>query len=164
LNAAPHPTRRAARLPHTCARTRWRGRPSQRGVSALLVLAVLVMLASITTYAVSLVTSAASSQARQVSHSRAQQAAQAGLQWAQWRVRVAATPQCPANAVFNALPGQLAPYRAIVSCTLARSTTEGGAPVNIYRLDVTACNAAACPQTNPAAGYVEHRLSALVAR
>jgi Tfp pilus assembly protein PilX len=128
------------------------------------VLAVLVMLASITTYAVSLVTSAASSQARQISHGRAQQAAQAALQWAQWRVRVATPAQCPAAATLNNLPGTLAPYTANVRCALARSTTEAGLPVNVYRLDVTACNAAACPQANPTAGYVEHRLSTLVSR
>lgn len=139
-------------------------RGKQRGLSAMLVLAVMVLLAGVATYAVSLVTSASNSQAREVAHARTVQVAQTGLDWGRYLISNGPAPQCAALTQLNTLPGNLASMTASVRCVQVLNTTESGSPLRMFRIDVSACNAASCPQAAAGKDYVEHSVSAVVER
>lgn len=140
----------------------------QRGFSALMIIAVLLMVGAVVPFAVGLVTSVHDGHARALSFARATQAAQAGLDWGRWRIGNGAAATCSALQSINTLPGTLRPYTVSVRCTLAVSVSEGGVPVSAYRLVATACNqplAGACPNAaSTAADYVERSASTLVQR
>ncbi len=140
---------------------------SQRGLSALLVIAVLVLLGSVTAYAVRLVTTAQAGAARETAHARVVAAARAGLDWGRFRVQVPAVPQCTAAQSIGTLPGALAPYTVTVRCTAGAALQESGATVRAYRLSATACNRPAggqCPNAAGGADYVEYGASLGVVR
>ncbi|MFO1224119.1 MAG: hypothetical protein U1E90_13585 [Burkholderiaceae bacterium] len=141
---------------------------AQRGLSGVMIIAVLVMVAAVVPYAVGLVTSVHDGYARALSHQRASAAAEAGLDWGRWRIFNGAAATCTGLQSINTLPGTLRPYTVSVRCTLSRSVTESGATVNAYRLVATACNqplAGACPNAGAtAADYVERTLSTLAQR
>ena len=140
---------------------------AQRGVSGIMVIAVLVLLSGLSTYAVGLVTSVQDSLARELSFARATQAAQAGLDWGRWRISAGAVPVCSALQSINTLPGTLQPYVVTVRCTASGPHTEGVASVRVYRIDSTACNRAAagnCPAATASADYVQASTSAWVER
>ena len=139
----------------------------QRGVSGVMVIAVLVLLGGLTTFAVGLVTSVQSSYARELSFARATQAAEAGLDWGRWRVTAVAVPTCSASQTLTTLPGTLLPYAVTVRCTLSGTYLEGLATVRIYRLDSTACNLPAgglCPNPVASSDYVQASTSVIVER
>ena len=139
---------------------------AQRGVSGIMVLAILVLLGGLSAYAVGLVTSVHSGYAAELSHARATQAAEAGLDWGRYRVSVPAVANCAAAQNLT-LPSTLAPYRVTVRCTASALLTEGGVPLRVYRITATACNlpaAGACPNATASADYVERLLSAQVVR
>jgi len=139
----------------------------QRGVSGVLVIAVLVVLSAIGTFAVGLVSSVHDGQARALSHTRAVQAAQAGLDWGRWRISSGGAATCSAPQTLTTLPGTLQPYVVTVRCTASGPHAEGAATVSVYRIDATACNrsgAGTCPAAAPSADYVQASASALVER
>jgi MSHA biogenesis protein MshP len=140
----------------------------QRGFSALMIIAVLVMVGAVVPFAVGLVTSVHDGHARALSHARATQAAEAGLDWGRYRIGNGAAATCTALQSINTLPGTLLPYTVSVRCTLSVSASESGVTVNAYRLVATACNqplAGACPNAaSNAADYVERSVSTLVQR
>ncbi len=139
----------------------------QRGVSGVMVIAVLVLLGGLTAFAVGLVTSVQSSYARELSFARAMQAAEAGLDWGRWRVTAVAVPACSASQTLVTLPGTLLPYAVTVRCTLSGTYLEGPATVRMYRLDSTACNLPAggqCPNSLASSDYVQATASAIVER
>jgi MSHA biogenesis protein MshP len=132
-------------------------RKNQRGVSALLIIGVLVMLGGLIPYAFGLLTSVNSGHARELSAARAEQAAQAGLDWGRFRVRTGVTPQCTALQNITTLPGSLQPYTVTVRCTTS-TFPEGGLITTRYRIQADACNvpqAGACPNANASADYVQ---------
>lgn len=137
-------------------------RQAQRGLSGMLVIAVLVVLGGLTTYSVGLVTSVHSGYARELSFSRARQAAQAGADWGRFRISNGAAPVCAATQSINTLPGALLPYTVTVRCTLVASVNEApaAAPINVYQISASACNvplAGACPNAVASADYVEYQ-------
>jgi len=139
-----------------------------RGVSGVLIIAVLVMLGSLTTFAVGLVTSVHSGYARELSASRAQQAALAGLDWARFRIANGGAPLiCPVTQTLTTLPGTLQPY-AVTVCWVLNSYPEAGLTVQLYRITATACNLPAggnCPNlATPSADYVQFTATAVVER
>lgn len=139
----------------------------QRGVSGVMVIAVLVLLGGLTSFAVGLVTSVQSSYARELSFARATQAAEAGLDWGRWRVTAAAVPTCSASQTLITLPGTLLPYAVTVRCTLSGTYLEGPATVRMYQLNSTACNLPAggqCPNSVASGDYVQATASAIVER
>lgn len=143
------------------------GRRSQRGLSALLIIAVLVLLGGLTTYAVGLVTSVHSGYAREMLFARADQAAQAGLDWGQFRVRALPAATCTAAQSITTLPGTLQAYTVTVRCVATGPYAEGAASRRSYRISATACNqplAGACPNTVAGADYVERTVSTLLTR
>ena len=144
-------------------------RRDQAGFSALLVIALLVLLSSVTAYAVGMVTSSQAGMAREIAHSRATLAARAGLDWGRFRVQALALPQCSAAQSIATLPGTLGPYRVTVRCLAGAPLQEGVVTRRAYRLNATACNVALggqCPNTGAAAGadYVESSVSMVVVR
>ena len=142
-------------------------RPRQRGFSAVLMIAVLVLLGGLTTYAVGLVSSVHDGQGRALASTRAEAGAQAGLDWGRYRVTIPATPQCAAAQSINTLPGTLQPYTVTVRCTASGPFNEGGSPVTHFRIVATACNVpqgGACPNANPTSAYVERTHSSFVMR
>ena len=147
---------------------RTRSARRQRGFSALMVIAVLVMVGAVVPFAVGLVTAVHDGHARALSHARATQAAEAGLDWGRWRINNGGAATCSALQSINTLPGTLRPYTVTVRCTLSASVSESGVTVNAYRLAATACNqplAGSCPNAaSSAADYVERSVSTLAQR
>lgn len=139
----------------------------QRGVSGVMVIAVLVLLGGLSVYAVGLVTSVHDGTTRELAYARATLAAEAGLDWGRWRVRAAAAPLCAPAQTLTTLPGTLAPYAVTVRCTASGPFTEGAATVRVYRIDASACNlpaAGTCPNATASADYVQAGASALIER
>ncbi len=139
----------------------------QRGVSGVMVIAVLVLLGGLSTFAVGLVTSVQGGYARELSYARATLAAEAGLDWGRWRITATAAPLCGAAQTITTLPGALRPYAVTVRCSASGPYTEGAATVRIYRIDATACNlpaAGSCPSAAASADYVQANASARVER
>lgn len=146
-------------------------RRSQRGLSGMLVIAVLVMLGGLTTYSVGLVTSVHSGYAREISHARARQAAAAGAEWARFRINTGAAALCTPVQTIATLPGALQLYRVTVRCNLVANVNEAPAPfppgINVYQITATACNLPAggqCPNAVASADYVEASTSARAQR
>jgi MSHA biogenesis protein MshP len=140
---------------------------SQRGFSALLVLAVLVMVGAVVPFAVGLVTAVHDGHARALSHARATQAAEAGLDWGRYHISSGA-PCAPLQSI-NTLPGTLRPYTVSVRCTQPTpAVSDMGTTLTAYRIVATACNqplAGSCPNTaSTAADYVERSVSTVAHR
>lgn len=149
------------------AQQRYRAR-SVRGASAVLVIAVLVLLGGLSVHVVGLVSSVNNGYAMEANLMRATQAAESGLEWARFRVLQSNQPCAPLQNVV--MPGSLGPYTVTVRCIVGGTDFTGPpATWTQYRLTVTACNlpsAGACPNTglNPGNDYVERRASALIER
>ena len=139
-----------------------------RGASAVLVIALLVLLGSLSVYVVGLVSSVNNGYTMEFNLMRASQAAESGLEWGRFRMM---QNNVPCTAVQNvAMPGSLAPYTVTLRCT-AGGADMAGPPASLvqYRLTATACNiplGGSCPNTslNPGGDYVERQVSALVDR
>lgn len=140
-------------------------RSRQQGFSAGLVLAALVMLGGMLTYAVTLTSGVQSGIAQEIVQARALQTASAGLEWQRQRIRFGAAPAClAATSVTNmTIPFSAGAMPVTVRCTLTGTHTEAAATVRTYSLTANACLPAAaggvCP--NPAGGteYVERQVS-----
>lgn len=142
-------------------------RSRQRGFSAGLVLAALVLLGGMLTYAVTLTSGMQSGIAQEIVQARALQTASAALEWQRHRIRFGVVPAClppPTATVTNmTIPFSAGAMPVTVSCTLTGTHTEGPATVRTYSLTANACLPAAaggaCP--NPAGGaeYVERQVS-----
>lgn len=142
-------------------------RRPQRGVSGIMVIAVLVLLSGLSVYAVGLVTSVQDSLARDLSHARATAAADAGLDWGRWRISAGGAAVCTASQSLTTLPATLQPYTVTVRCSASGPYTEGPATLRRYRIDSVACNqpaGGACPAASVGADYVQASASVLVER
>jgi MSHA biogenesis protein MshP len=143
-------------------------RHRQRGLSGVMIIAVLVVVGAALPFAVGLVTAVNDGHARSLSFARATQAAEAGLDWGRWRIASGVAPACSALQSINTLPGTLRPYTVSLRCQLSVTVNEGGSTLRAYRLEATACNqplAGQCPNAAAnAADYVERRLSTLAHR
>jgi MSHA biogenesis protein MshP len=145
-------------------RTPWgpRCRRRSRGASSVLVIAVLVLLGSLTVHLVGLVGSVNSGYAMAFNVVRAGQAAESGVEWGRYRILIDKAPCVGAQNVV--LPGSLSSYAVTLRCDMGG--TEPGKATQ-YRLTATACNlpmAGSCPNAsiNPGHDYVEQRATALV--
>lgn len=143
------------------------GLQCQRGLSLIAAIFLIVVMAALAGFAASVYRVQQSGAALDLEGSRVLQAAQAGIDWGAYQVLMLAAPGCAAatNLAFPAATS-LVRLAATVGCT-SSAHTEGGNPVNIYRLTVTACNqpaAGACPNPAPGPDYVERQLVATVER
>lgn len=139
---------------------------SQRGLGAVAVLIVLVVLAGLAAAIVRLSSSAAQASAMDIAAARALSAAQAGTQWGLYQALKGTWTSCAGVSQTLDLTAQLG-MRVTVSCssTLYNEGENPASPgtsktVRIYTIDAVACNAAAaCPDNTRALspGYVERR-------
>lgn len=143
----------------------------QRGVSAVMLIAIIVLLAGLGAYAMRFLSTAQGTQSAARLALRAELAARAGLEWQRFRLAVPAPPAAlPAGACAAAtnlnLPLESGAFRVTVSCQATGTHTEGGGTVTSYSLTATACWPApgACPHPAPPADYVERQVSAVVVR
>jgi MSHA biogenesis protein MshP len=138
---------------------------SARGFSAVLVLGIMVLLGGMLAFAVTLTSGMSSSAAQEFAQARAQQAANAGLEWARFRIRIGALPNCA--ALTNMTMPFAVGVPVSVRCVQSGSYIEGAATVLTYQLSATACSPAAagtCP--NPAGGsdYVQSQVGGIAER
>ena len=139
-------------------------RPS-RGVSSVLMLAILVTLGSLAVHATGLVTGALGDDSRAIAQARAAEAAEAGLEWGRQRVQVPATPVCTSALTLSALPGSLQGFVVTVRCAAGPLLNDGGLPLRRYQLVATACNlpaAGTCPNAATATGDYVQRTAQVV--
>jgi MSHA biogenesis protein MshP len=138
----------------------------QRGFSSVLVIVALLLMASLMAFGVTILSSTQGGYALELSHARAKQAAQAGLDWGRYQVLRPAVPNCPVLQNV-AMPGSLSVFTVSVRCA-NNSFTEGGVPLKVYTLSVTACllpaGAPSCPAVSTTSSYVEKTVTTWVER
>lgn len=142
-------------------------RRAVRGLSTVLVIAVLATLGALTVPAVGLVTAAIGEDSRALDHRGAKQAAAAGVEWGRYRVAIPVAPACVAAQTLAGLPPTVGRHTVTVRCTVSAPLVEGAATLRRYRIEATACNqpaAGACPNPVPGGGYVQARVVAFVER
>ena len=145
---------------------------TQRGVSAVLLVAMIVFLAMLTTFTLHFVGATQGAQTKSVALARVRQAARTGLEWQRFKLLNGASPAdtvtvCPgtANLVVPLSSGN-------VTVTLVCNRTPTAATVHTdnvatytYAYTATACwpgpTAASCPEPdgNKGPDYVEYKLS-----
>lgn len=126
-----------------------------RGFALVLALFLIVSIAGIALFLLAVSNVQVETGVMDEQAARAYQAARAGLDWGAYRVLRDGV--CPAGTTTIPLFG----FNAQVTCTSIGSESEGGSPVNMYRIVSTGCNASPCG--TPTAGYVERQLQLTVA-
>lgn len=137
--------------------------PVQRGFSSILLIAIVVLLASLTAAALRFIGSAQGSVAMDIRTLRAEQAANTALEWQRYRLRT----QMPAAAACVGLTQLNVPLTSgNVQVTVRCSRTPGAAVVHSeagksaysYAFTATACapaGAGGCPNPVASTDYVE---------
>ena len=131
-----------------------------RGFALILALFLIVSMAAIGAYLLTVSNVQVETGVMDEQAARAYQAARAGLEWGAYRVLRNST--CPVGTTPIPFPGNLAGFRAEVTCTSFGAESEGGNPVSTFRITSTGCNAAACGGT-PGPTYVERQLQLTLA-
>ncbi len=134
----------------------------QRGFSAILMIALIVLVAGMLSYAVTVTSAAHDGTARELASARVTRAAQSGLEWGQFRVRPGVAPLCAANSNIT-VPYSSGAIAVTVTCTANGPYTEGAATVSRYQFTATACSPAvggACPNAAGGSDYAEAQVSA----
>ena len=133
----------------------------QRGFSAVLMIAMIVLVAGMLSYAVTVTSAAHDSTAREIASARVTQAAQSGLEWGQFRVRPGLVPTCAASSNIT-MPFSSGAIAVTVTCAANGPYTEGAATVTRYQFTATACSPAAggaCPNAAGGSEYVEAQVT-----
>ena len=135
-------------------------RARQQGFGYIAAVLVLVALGGLALAVMRISTTQQATSTMDLQSARADQAARAGIEWGLYRALVSGT----------CLPGVItvAGFRASVTCAqtaFSEVDAESGQAVvkNLYRIEATACNAAACPGNAAAVAtpeYVERKRSA----
>ena len=139
-------------------------RQRQRGLGAITIIVVLVLLAGIAAAIVRLNSAAQTTATQELLAARAAQAARAGLQWGLYQAFKGPWTACAGASSALDLSAENG-MRVTVSCSSTlynEGEAEPGTPrtVRIYTLDAVACNSASgCPDNTMVArpGYVERR-------
>lgn len=105
-------------------------RSRQRGMSLVVAIFLITVIASLAAFAVTVGTATRESENLQLQADRAMAAARAGMQWAAYRARVANV--CPAGA-FNLTEGALRGFRVTVTCVANTGPhTEGALTYRVF--------------------------------
>lgn len=104
---------------------------AQRGMSMVVALFLIVVVASLTAFAVNIGTSQSEQTNLKLLSDRALEAARAGTEWAAYRAVV--TNTCPASAALNLTQGALNGFAVTVTCS-ASAHTEGALNYNVYNV------------------------------
>lgn len=139
-------------------------RARQRGLGAITVIVVLVLLAGIAAAIVRLSSAAQSTATQELLAARATQAARAGLQWGLYQAFKGTWTACSGASSTLDL-GSESGMRVTVGCQSSVYNEGESAPgtprtVRVYTLDAVACNGSGtCPDNTLVArpGYVERR-------
>jgi MSHA biogenesis protein MshP len=141
----------------------------QRGVSSILLIALIVLMASLGVFALNFVSTGQALNNTTLMGIRAEQAALAGLEWQRFKLNGAA-PSC-VNATTLAIALSSGNFPVTVLCTItsvpAAGYTEGPGPsVRTYAYTATACwpSTGACPvapATPQEPDYVERSISGI---
>ena len=135
----------------------------QKGFSSVLLIAIIVLLAGMTTFALRFVTSSQGGAAMRYQAQRVQRAADAAMEWQRYRLRNLGVAGCQATTSFN-MPFSTGNVPVTVTCqrTPVAMHTETAPPANknyyTYTFSATACMPSAggsCP--NPA--VIQHPVS-----
>ena len=136
----------------------------QRGMSSVLLIVMIVMLAGMTNFALRFLSGMQGNAAAQVQVQRAQRAAEAALEWQRYRLRAAANCVGATNLLVPFATGNM---QTSIACTRTPAAAHNdGGTVYTYAITVTACAPAAagvCPNPARPANYVERRLTAVAA-
>ena len=141
-----------------------RRRGRQRGLGAVMIIVVLVVLAGIAAAIVRLAAEAHTTSAQELMAARAAQSARAGLQWGLYQALKGTWTTC-SGASSTIDMGSENGMRVTVGCDSTlynEGESSPGTPqtVRVYTLDAVACNSStACPDNALVAqpGYVERR-------
>lgn len=142
----------------------------QKGFSSVLLIAIIVLLAGMTTFALRFVTSSQGGSTMRYQAQRVQRAADAAMEWQRYRLRNFGAAGCQASTSFN-MPFSMGSVPVTVTCqrTPAAMHTEA-APSSknyyTYVLSATACFPSAggtCPNLAVPSGYVAKQVTALAA-
>ncbi len=141
----------------------------QKGFSSILLIAIIVLLAGMTTFALRFVTSSQGGAAMRYQAQRVQRAADAAIEWQRYRLRNSGLAGCQASTSFN-MPFSTGNVPVTVTCqrTPVAMHTETAPPANYYAytLSATACYPSAggtCPNPAVPAGYVAKQVTAVAA-
>lgn len=142
----------------------------QKGFSSVLLIAIIVLLAGMTTFALRFVTSSQGSSSMRYQAQRVQRAADAAMEWQRYRLRNQGAAGCQASTSFN-MPFSTGNVPVTVTCQRTPAVTHAeAAPTNknyfTYALSVTACYPAAagvCPNLAVPSGYVAKQVTAVAA-
>ena len=133
-----------------------------RGFALILALFLIVSLAAIGAYLVTVANVQVESATKDEMGARAYQAARAGLEWGAYRA-LRDLNCAPGPVVIAFASAQLAGFQAEVTCEDFGPETEGGTPVNAFRIVATGCNLS--PSSGaPGPTYVNRQLQLTVTR
>lgn len=116
---------------------------SQRGVSIIAAIFLLLLFAALAAFMTTLTSTANITSAQDVQGVRAYQAAQAGVEWGLFQLDpldtatalpAAASANCQAAATLNQIPG----FSVVVNCNRSVDYTEGGTTLVVYQIVATA--------------------------
>lgn len=135
---------------------------ARRGFSSVMVIAIIVLLASLCAFAVRFVATARATASMDMLAARAQQAAESALEWQRMQIQQNAAP-CPATVVTNlVVPFTTGNFSVRVTCTPQGSVTDGSA-IALFSLTAVSCYPSAggvCPNAAAMPGeYVERQLT-----
>jgi MSHA biogenesis protein MshP len=136
----------------------------QRGLGAVMIIVVLVVLAGIAAAIVRLAAEAQTTAAQELLAARAAQSARAGLQWGLYQALKGSWTSCSGASSTIDMSAENG-MRVTVGCSSTLYNEGESSPgtaqtVRVYTLDATACNSSsACPDNTLVArpGYVERR-------
>ena len=136
---------------------------AQRGLGAITIIVVLVVLAGLAAAIVRLNVAAQSMAAQDVLAARAAQSARAGLQWGLYQALKGSWTTCSGASSTIDMSSENGMH-VTVSCSSTLYNEGESSPgvaqtVRIYTLDAVACNSSTCPDNTIVArpGYVERR-------
>lgn len=142
-------------------------RSAQRGFSSVMVVAIIVLVASLCAYSLRFTAAAQGTASVELMTERAQQAARTGYEWQRMQVSLAVPVCTPVSNIVVPFTSGNFPVRVTCTAASAGATDQAGAtPYNIaaYTITATACwpAPAGCPVAAPPANYVQRSVEGTV--
>jgi MSHA biogenesis protein MshP len=113
-----------------------RRRSGQRGMSLVVAIFLITVIASLAAFAVTVGTATRESENLQLLADRAMAAARAGSEWGAYRALVSGS--CVASPPFNLTQAALRGFRVTVACTFTQHTEGALPPYRVYDIVSTA--------------------------
>lgn len=132
----------------------------QRGFSTIMLIVLVVVLASMTTFALRFVSGAQGIVTMGVQTSRVRHAAETAVEWQRYQLLNVGAPACVATNLN--VPFTSGSVMATITCIPGVTQPEGGQNITPYDIKVTACwpaGPAGCPNLAPPPDYVEQQIN-----